>query len=56
MKKKNLPKQIYVKWEGEKPEMFLSAQETSRGFDDGERVGVYQLVEVKTQRVTEELV
>ena len=55
-KPKKLPKQVYVYWEGEPPEQYLSAQETPRGIDDGVQVGVYQLVAVKHQKITEELV
>ena len=53
---KKLPKQVYVYWEGEPPEQYLSAQETPRGIDDGVQVGVYQLIAVKHQKITEELV
>jgi hypothetical protein len=55
-KQKALPKEILVLWEGEDDESYLSASETNAGIEDGTKVGVYQLVAVKTQKVSEELV
>ena len=55
-KPKKLPKQVYIYWEGEPPEQYLGVLETPRGIDDGVQVGVYQLIAVKHQKITEELV
>ena len=55
-KPKKLPKEIFVYWGDDGEEGFLNAAETSAGIDDGEQVGIYQLVRVAKQRVTEELV
>lgn len=60
MKDAKLPKQIFVYWQQGNPtvenDRYLSAQETTRGIEDGDKVGIYRLVEVKTKKVTEELV
>ncbi len=53
---KKLPKEIYVHIEGDKAGEWLEASESTTGIADNTKVGVYRLVEVKTQRVTEELV
>ncbi len=50
---KNLPKQIYVKWDGDP--QYLDASDTPHG-EDGDKIGIYQLVEVKTKKITQELV
>ena len=55
-KVKKLPEQVLVRWGGTPDEPYLECTETNAGIEDGERVGVYQLVGVKQQRVTEELV
>ena len=55
-KGKTLPKQIYVRWENESDEPYLGASETPDGIEDGVKVGVYQLCEVKTKKITEELI
>ena len=55
-KPKKLPEQVYIYWEGEPPEQYLGVLETPRGIDDGVQVGVYQLIAVKHQKITEELV
>jgi len=52
---KKFPKQIFVLWGGD-DEPYLDANKTPNGIEDGERVAIYQLVEVKTQKVTQELV
>lgn len=49
-----LPKRIYAAFDGD-PDSIL-ADETIEPFDDGEKVGIYQLVEIKTKKVKEELV
>lgn len=51
-----LPKQIYVRWEGKAGDQFLNSTETIAGIEDGEKVGIYKLVEMKTMKVTEDLV
>ena len=57
MKRTNkFPEKILVSWEGEPEESYLAAHETNCGLEDGTDVGVYQLVVVKRQMVTEELV
>ena len=53
---KKLPKHIFVKWDGEPPDQYLDARATSRGLEHGDVVGVYKFTELKTQKVTEELV
>jgi hypothetical protein len=54
--KTKLPKQIVVFWDGESPNQYLAAQETNLGIADGQVVGIYDLVETRTQSVTETLV
>ena len=54
--KVKLPKEVFVHWGGDAPDQYLDARETTDGIDDGIKVGIYRLVEVKTQRITEELV
>lgn len=56
MKDPKLPKKVFVRWEGGQRELYLAATETIAGIDDGKVVGVYELVEVKTKKVTEVLV
>lgn len=53
--KTKLPSKIYVFWEGDAPEQYLSAQETNRGIEDGTKVGIYELADLRTQNVTEKL-
>jgi hypothetical protein len=55
-KPKKLPKEIFVCWEDDGENGFLDATATTVGIENGEKVGIYQLVAVKTQKVTEELV
>lgn len=55
-KENKLPPFIFVHWDGDSPDQYLAAQKTPRGIDNGVKVGVYQLVETKTQKITEELV
>lgn len=50
-----LPKRIYVKLETDTDEPYLIADESADSMENGERVGVYELVEMKTMRVTREL-
>ncbi len=53
---KKFPGTIYVVWDGELEEEYLVANEDPVGIGDGEKVGVYELQEVKTKKVTDELV
>ena len=55
-KNKTLPKEIYVNWEDDGEGGFLSARETTDGIEHETKVGIYKLVAVKTQCVTEELI
>jgi hypothetical protein len=55
-KKSVLPKRIFITLQDPGPDQFLIAHEDSRGLEDGIIVGIYELVEIKKQRVTEELV
>lgn len=56
-KNPKLPKTVYVKFEKENNggDTFLVADETPDSFEDGETVGVYELKETKTKRVSHEL-
>ena len=56
MKIDQFPKEIYITIEGDPGEQFFNATKTPNGLDDGTKVGVYQLVAVKRQKVTETLV
>jgi len=50
------PKTVYVKWEPSDNEPpYLSASERPDG-EDGEKVGIYILKEIKTRRVVKTLV
>lgn len=51
---KKLPKIVYVKWDGN-DEPYLDARQTPDSFDNGDKVGIYQLVETKTQKITTEM-
>lgn len=54
---KKLPKKIYVKLEKENSnDYFLSAQETTDVWDHGDKLGIYELKEVRTLVVKSELV
>ena len=56
--KQNLPKAIYVKREMDENDpdgSYLTASESIDSMDDGDTVGVYELVETKTKRVTHDL-
>ncbi len=58
-KKSSLPKRIYVKREvdeNDKDSTWLTANETIRSMDDGDRVGVYELKEMRTMRIDQRLV
>lgn len=52
-----LPKTVYVKFEMENNggDPFLIADETTNSFEDGDRVGIYELCETKTKRVSHDL-
>lgn len=51
------PKVLYAYWdEPENGEPILLAAVDSDGLTDGEKVGVYELKDVKTKRVVESLV
>jgi hypothetical protein len=56
--KKEFPKTIYVNWEGEKDERFLLANERMENIESDKKVGIYELKEIKTKKVTfiEELI
>lgn len=51
------PARIFVKWDDNVPlnDPYLSASETSDGFEDGDRVAVYELKETHTLKVTRQL-
>lgn len=56
---KKLPKRIYVKRETDPSDhsvIWLVADSTIDSVDAGEVVGIYELVEVRTMRVSKELV
>lgn len=58
MAKTTLPKRIYVKREtdeNDKDSSWLSANETPDSMENGDLVGVYELVETKKKRVTHTL-
>lgn len=55
MAKKALPKRIYVKWEVGESSTWLQADETTEAMEDGDKVGIYELIESKTMRVTKAL-
>lgn len=58
MAKKALPKRIYVKREvdqNDKTSAWLQADETTDSMDHGDTVGIYELKETLTVRVTREL-
>lgn len=57
-KKPSLPKAIYVKREtdaNDPNEHYLTVDESIASMDDGDIVGIYELVETKTKRVTHNL-
>jgi hypothetical protein len=52
-----LPKRIYVKWEAPpNGAPYLEAAETPNSLEDGDTVGIYELVETRKMKVTQELV
>lgn len=55
-KQRKLPSKVFVRLRGEKDEQYLDATETTSGIEDGEEVGIYELVDIKKMKVTEELV
>ena len=50
------PKEIFVVIDGDQDDEFLVASKDLGVGEDGEKVAVYKLVEVKKKKVTEELV
>ena len=50
------PSVIYVVVDGEKGEEYLLATKTILGIEDGSKVAIYRLQEIRTQQVTEKLV
>lgn len=57
-KTKKLPKRVFVKWEddnGRSDPPYLVAETTTESMEHGDAVGVYELVETRTKRVTHEL-
>lgn len=57
-KKSLLPKQIYVKREFDQNDMsasWLNAEQTTDSMEDGDEVGVYELVNTLTLKVTRQL-
>lgn len=58
MAKKALPKRIYVKREfdaHDKTASWLQVEGTTASMEHGETIGIYELVETKTVRVTKDL-
>ena len=55
-KSKDLPNKVFVYWDGDLGEEYLIAEESFNELGNGKVLGVYTLDEVKTLRVTEELV
>jgi hypothetical protein len=51
-----LPEKIYVIAEKDGDEKYLMAAYDTHGYENGQELGVYQLVSVKHVKVTEELV
>ena len=54
----SLPKVIYAKMEtdaNDSNEHYLNADESIDSMDDGDVVGIYQLVEIKTKHVSHDL-
>jgi hypothetical protein len=54
-KRPQLPKKIFVTWDGSTGEQYLDARKTICGFDEGARIGVYELLDTKTMKITESL-
>ena len=52
---KKFPKMLYVTREGERDGEYFNAEEDASGAENGVKVAVYQLVEIKTKRVTHQL-
>lgn len=52
MSKRQLPKRIFVTWGGDGRDQFLSADVTPDSLEDGDTVGVYELRDVHTIKVT----
>jgi len=53
---KSLPRVVYVKWEREGDEEYLLVSEKMDGIgSDGEKIGVYELKQVKIKRIRESL-
>lgn len=50
-----LPRTIYVVREQDEESSWLNTNETTDDIDDNETVGVYELREVKTKRITHTL-
>jgi hypothetical protein len=48
----NFPKTIYVTEDGDDDDKWLNAARESDEFEDGQKVAIYQLVEVKTAKIT----
>uniref|UniRef100_A0A6M3JEI7 Uncharacterized protein n=1 Tax=viral metagenome TaxID=1070528 RepID=A0A6M3JEI7_9ZZZZ len=55
MKTKEFPKTIYVHVDYDRKEPFLIADYDIEGLDNGVKVGIYELKQVKKMMVTEEL-
>lgn len=58
VKAKTFPKRLYVHFEKDDNDDgggFFSADETIQSKDDGDAVAIYELREVKTMKVTQEL-
>jgi hypothetical protein len=55
-KQKKLPARIFVVREVEGPDEWFTAEASHENIWDGAQVGVYELVETKTQKVTKELI
>ena len=52
------PRSIFVRWEQYEndPHPFMIVEAERPGGDDGEKVAIYQLKEIKQKKITEELV
>lgn len=53
--KKQFPKQLFAAWNDD-GDGFYETDESSEGFEDSAVVGVYEFKEVRTKRVTHELI
>lgn len=52
---RKLPKLVYVAWREDSDEPYLIADRVPDTFEEGDRVGVYKQLSVKTLHITREL-